>query len=115
MHTFTACSLRGPVVGGAVISCIDFWENITTALTPFEPLITLAVGCVGGAGGFSLLLAMASDVLSLATVHIYALYSQFAWLHSRQLSVLSALWKLFRGKKLNILRVRVGKNGARAT
>jgi hypothetical protein len=63
--------------------------------------------CICIPGGFSLLLAMATDVLVLATVHIYALYSQFAWLHSLQLTVLASLWKLFRGKKKNVLRNRV--------
>jgi hypothetical protein len=102
----TDSCFAGKKIGGAIIACIDFWEHITTVLTPFEPTITVAVGLVG-AGGFSLLLAMATDVLVLATVHIYALYSQFAWLHSMQLSVLASFWKLFRGRKHNVLRSRV--------
>lgn len=60
--------------------------------------------------GMSLLLAMASDVLELATLHLFTLYSQFAWLHNQQMSLLSSLWKLFRGKKLNVLRNRVDSN-----
>lgn len=99
----------GKKIGGAVLSFIDWWEYVTTFLTPYEPAIVMTVGLVG-LGGMSLLLAMASDVLSLATIHLYTLYSQFAWLHNQQMSLLSSLWKLFRGKKQNVLRNRVDSN-----
>jgi hypothetical protein len=99
----------GVRIGGAVLSCIDFWDHITTFLNPYEPFIVLSLGVVG-LGGSSLLLATASDVLDLATLHIYMLYTQFAWLHNQQVGVFASLWRLFRGKKKNILRNRVDSN-----
>lgn len=99
----------GKKIGGAVLSCISFWEYVTTFLTPFEPAIVVVVGMFG-LGGFSLLLAVASDVLELATIHLFTLYAQFAWLHNRQMGLLGSLWKLFRGKKQNVLRSRVDSN-----
>jgi len=96
----------GTKLGGAVLAFIAAWEHITTFLTPFEPVIVIAVGCVGLLG-CGLLLAMASDVLQLATAHLYFLYSAFAWLHAHLLGLLGSLWKLFRGKKRNVLRNRV--------
>lgn len=99
----------GRKIGGAVLSVIELWEYITTFLTPFEPVIVVGVGFFG-LGGASLLLAMASDVLELATLHLYLLYTQFAWLHNQQVCLLASLWKLFRGKKLNVLRSRVDSN-----
>lgn len=99
----------GRKIGGAVLSFISFWEYITTFLTPWEPAIVVGVGLVGLGGG-SLLLAVTSDVLELTTIHLYTLYAQFAWLHNRQMMLLGALWKLFRGKKKNVLRNRVDSN-----
>lgn len=96
----------GRKIGGGVLSFITWWEYITTYLTPWEPVIVMAVGLVGLGGG-SFLLAVTADVLELATVHLYTLYAQFAWLHSRQVRLLRSLWKLFRGKKQNVLRARV--------
>lgn len=99
----------GRKIGGGVLSFITWWEYITTYLTPWEPVIVMAVGLVGLGGG-SFLLAVTADVLELATVHLYGLYAQFAWLHSRQVRLLRSLWTLFRGKKQNVLRSRVDSN-----
>lgn len=99
----------GRKIGGAVLSVIDLWEHITTVLTPFEPLIVLVVGLFG-LGGISLLLAVTSDVLDFTTMHLYTLYAQFAWLHNQQMGLLGSLWRLFRGKKTNVLRNRVDSN-----
>jgi hypothetical protein len=99
----------GRKLGGAVLGVIEAWEGITTVLTPFEPAIVVGVGFFG-LGGASLLLAMASDILELVTLHLYTLYTQFAWLHNQQVRLISSLWRLFRGKKSNILRGRVDSN-----
>jgi len=99
----------GRKLGGAVLSLIHSWEFITTYLTPWEPAVVVGVGLVG-LGGVSLLLALTSDILELATLHIYTLYSVFAWLHRVQVGLLSSLWKLFRGRKRNVLRGRVDSN-----
>ena len=99
----------GRKLGGAVLSIIETWEGVTTFLTPFEPIIVAGIG-IFGMGGASLLAALASDVLELATLHLYILYTAFAALHNRQTSLIGALWRLFRGKKRNILRSRVDNN-----
>ncbi|GAQ88494.1 hypothetical protein KFL_004330110 [Klebsormidium nitens] len=57
--------------------------------------------------GLSTLLALASDVLALATCHVSLLYWLSALIYSAQLRALAALWRLFRGRKRNPLRHRV--------
>ena len=52
-------------------------------------------------------LALCSDLLSLATSHINFVYTAFAKLYSIEIKALSSLWKLFRGKKQNVLRQRI--------
>lgn len=93
-------------LGGGVLWAIDVSEKLTSVLAEWETTI-LVVLAVLALGGITLALAAAADILELATVHVYALYTQFAWLHTRQVSVLSSLYHLFRGKKHNLLRERI--------
>ena len=57
-------------------------------------------------GGVTTLLALAQDVISVATLHVRLLSACFTWLHGRQLGLLSSLALLFRGRKRNVLRGR---------
>lgn len=93
-------------LGSWVLWMIELWNGLTTILTPLEPIFVVAIATLG-IGGLTFMLAIAADALELMTVHIYLLYSAFAWLHNMQLSILGSLWRLFRGKKWNVLRHRV--------
>ena len=61
------------------------------------------LGVVFGASG---LIALLSDVIKLTFAHIFVLDFCFRQLYSNELYLLRALWRLFRGKKRNILRQR---------
>ncbi len=93
-------------LGSTVLYAIDLWNTITTVVTPFEPVLIRAFSIIA-LFGTSLLLATFSDLLSGMTVHIDLIHSAFSRLYSLELSALSSLWKLFRGKKRNILRGRI--------
>jgi len=54
-----------------------------------------------------MILSVTEDVFSLLSLHIYCFYFAAARLYSWQLNVLSSLWRLFRGKKKNVLRHRI--------
>ncbi|KAJ8923233.1 hypothetical protein NQ315_001789 [Exocentrus adspersus] len=60
-----------------------------------------------GALGFSFQIAMGSDIISIATFHVYCIYVYAARLFSLQISGLMSLWRLFIGRKFNPLRQRV--------
>ncbi|RZC41888.1 Gpi1 domain containing protein [Asbolus verrucosus] len=60
-----------------------------------------------GAFGFSYQVAMVSDLISIATFHVYCIYVYAARLIYLQLKGLLSLWRLFIGRKYNPLRVRV--------
>ena len=60
-----------------------------------------------GVLGFTCIISVLSDLVSLATIHIYCFYGYAARLYGLQVLGLSALWRLFRGKKWNQLRSRV--------
>lgn len=57
--------------------------------------------------GVTFILALLSDLFSLATIHIYCFYGYAARLYSFFAKSLRSLWRLFRGKKWNHLRQRV--------
>jgi hypothetical protein len=90
-------------LGSCVLFCLDFWNALTTIATPFEPLIIVVISCVG-IFGLTLAVALATDLISIVTVHIDGLHMAFSLLYATARKALSALWKLFRGKKRNVLR-----------
>uniref|UniRef100_A0A6I8RL57 Phosphatidylinositol glycan anchor biosynthesis class Q n=1 Tax=Xenopus tropicalis TaxID=8364 RepID=A0A6I8RL57_XENTR len=57
--------------------------------------------------GLSVALSILSDIIALLTFHIYCFYVYGARLYCFKMHGLSSLWRLFRGKKWNVLRQRV--------
>ncbi|CAH1273946.1 PIGQ [Branchiostoma lanceolatum] len=85
---------------------IQLWIGYLHILQPYLEMITWCIG-LSGCLGMSVLLALASDTLSMLTFHIYCFYVYAARLYRLQLYGLGSLWRLFRGKKWNPLRQRV--------
>ncbi|KAG8998693.1 phosphatidylinositol N-acetylglucosaminyltransferase subunit gpi1 [Tulasnella sp. JGI-2019a] len=87
------------------VGLTDAWATCLTVTGPYFPsLINLAGIC--GWAGFTMLISLASDALSILTVHLYFSYMVATTVFSQQLSVLASLWRLFRGKRRNVLRNR---------
>ncbi|XP_071797344.1 phosphatidylinositol N-acetylglucosaminyltransferase subunit Q-like [Asterias amurensis] len=78
-------------------------------LSIMEPILSSVIWCMSLTGclGVSVCLAVASDMASMLTFHIYCFYVYAARLYRFQLTGLLALSRLFRGKKWNVLRKRV--------
>lgn len=74
-----------------------------------EPILSLFLTCclMSGILGFTLQLSLLQDIISLLTLHIYCFYVFASRLYYFQVYALSSLWRLFRGKKWNMLRQRV--------
>ena len=62
---------------------------------------------LSGLLGTTMFFSLASDLLSLLTLHIFAFYFMATSLFHFHLALLGALFNLFRGKKFNVLRNRV--------
>lgn len=60
-----------------------------------------------GVLGLTSQLCFLRDVLSMMTLHIYCFYVYAARIYQFQVYALSAFWRLFRGKKWNMLRQRL--------
>ena len=57
--------------------------------------------------GLSMMLSTISDLLFICVLHINWFYNGSARVYMHQLQAISGLWKLFRGKKRNVLRNRI--------
>lgn len=60
-----------------------------------------------GVLGLSMMLSIISDLLFICSLHIHWFYNGSARIYMHQLQAISGLWKLFRGKKRNVLRNRI--------
>lgn len=48
-----------------------------------------------------------ADLISVFTLHLFFLYQAAVKLYHVEIRIISALWRLFRGRKWNVLRERV--------
>ncbi|PPQ93041.1 hypothetical protein CVT25_011911 [Psilocybe cyanescens] len=89
-----------------LLGVIDTWNSI---MPPLAPSLFTALGLLASIGGFTLLLSLISDLLSLfLTVHLrvgYELARGVYWAAGVKLGG-GLLWGVFRGKRRNALRNR---------
>uniref|UniRef100_A0A7S2U6X6 Phosphatidylinositol N-acetylglucosaminyltransferase n=1 Tax=Attheya septentrionalis TaxID=420275 RepID=A0A7S2U6X6_9STRA len=71
-----------------------------------QTLLLRILGFTGITFGAMTLLAIAFDMLRIASFHIAVFHAAFRNIYLVQLHMFSSLWYLFRGKKKNILRQR---------
>ena len=94
-------------LGDLFLWVIEYWSSTTVVLIlPRLPTIVYVIGCSSFAGA-SMPIAIVSDLLSLLTLHIYSFYVASARIFNWQLTIITSLFHLFRGKKRNVLRNRI--------
>lgn len=94
------------VLGRFFLYHIHLWISYIQLMSPFVESL-LWYGGLSAALGLSLALSLLSDMIALLTFHIYCFYVYGARLYCLKIYGLSSLWRLFRGKKWNVLRQRV--------
>lgn len=77
-----------------------------SVLLPNLPSIIYMLG-ISATVGTTMSLAIASDILSLATFHLYIFYSMSTAVFAFHISALNSLFNIFRGRKFNIIRQRI--------
>lgn len=82
------------------------WQHLLLYCTP---LLQGFIVFLSHAGWFGITfqISLVCDLISLITFDIYCLYLGSAKIYRKQLTTLVSLFRLFRGKKLNVLRSRV--------
>ncbi|XP_056144441.1 phosphatidylinositol N-acetylglucosaminyltransferase subunit Q isoform X2 [Lampris incognitus] len=94
------------VLGRFFLYHIHLWISYIHLMSPFIERILWYVG-LSACLGLTFALSLVSDIVALLTFHIYCFYVYGARLYFLKIYGLSSLWRLFRGKKWNVLRQRV--------
>ncbi|KAL3986580.1 hypothetical protein ACER0C_013695 [Sarotherodon galilaeus] len=94
------------VLGRFFLYHIHLWISYIHLMSPFMEGI-LWYGGLSACLGLTFALSLLSDMVALLTFHIYCFYVYGARLYFLKIYGLSSLWRLFRGKKWNVLRQRV--------
>ncbi|KAI6076769.1 Phosphatidylinositol N-acetylglucosaminyltransferase subunit Q isoform X1 [Aix galericulata] len=94
------------VLGRFFLYHIHLWISYIHLMSPFIEMILWYVG-LSACLGLTVALCILSDIVALLTFHIYCFYVYGARLYCLKIYGLSSLWRLFRGKKWNVLRQRV--------
>ncbi|KAG7223198.1 hypothetical protein INR49_015806 [Caranx melampygus] len=94
------------VLGRFFLYHIHLWISYIHLMSPFIEGI-LWYGGLSACLGLTFALSLFSDMVALLTFHIYCFYVYGARLYCMKIYGLSSLWRLFRGKKWNVLRQRV--------
>jgi phosphatidylinositol N-acetylglucosaminyltransferase subunit Q len=94
-------------LGDLFLWVIEYWSTTTVMIImPHLPKLVYFIGFTSFAGA-SMPIAIFSDLLSLLTLHIYSFYIASARIFNWQLTIITSLFHLFRGKKRNVLRNRI--------
>ncbi len=97
-------------MGRGIRSLLDSYKDILLA-TFWDPevcrkFLVPSLAAIAGLGGWASFLALVLDLWRLEIIHVTVLAVCFRKLYQAELYLLSALFRLFRGKKRNILRQR---------
>ncbi|XP_069761829.1 phosphatidylinositol N-acetylglucosaminyltransferase subunit Q [Narcine bancroftii] len=94
------------VLGRFFLYHIHLWISYIHLMSSFIEVMLWYVG-LSACLGLTVALSVVSDITSLLTFHIYCFYVYGARIYCLKIYGLSSLWRLFRGKKWNVLRQRV--------
>jgi phosphatidylinositol glycan class Q protein len=93
-------------LGELFLWVIEYWASIIDMLRPYLPDVVIFIGFSSFAGA-TMPISLLSDLISVLTLHIYCFYVASARIYNWQLTIITSLFHLFRGKKRNVLRNRI--------
>ncbi|OQR88469.1 phosphatidylinositol N-acetylglucosaminyltransferase subunit Q, partial [Thraustotheca clavata] len=94
------------ILGKGVHLMVDIAQYAIDSISPFMDSV-LKIAAIASLFGLTVQLGLLYDAIEYLTLQTYYLYLYFSKLHRVQFDLLSSLWKLFLGKKKNVLRNRV--------
>ncbi|TFK68904.1 Gpi1-domain-containing protein [Pluteus cervinus] len=90
------------------VKLIALWGGVLREGGAYLPHI-ISVVSVLSFGGTTMLISSCMDLLSLMTLHLYICYVISNFIYRKMLQTAGSLWRLFRGKRYNVLRNRTDK------
>ncbi|XP_037028421.1 uncharacterized protein LOC119068771 [Bradysia coprophila] len=85
---------------------VDLWATFLVLVSPAVQYLFIPLAIIGCLG-LSFQLALLSDLLVLISVHAHCFYIYTAVLYHIEVVGISALWRVFLGKRNNILKDRI--------
>ncbi|OVA00930.1 N-acetylglucosaminyl transferase component [Macleaya cordata] len=94
------------IFGMISLNAIQIWSTLWFFLRFLFKYFIKGIAVSGIVLGVTVPAALTIDMIMLATLHVSTLHWLFSVLYSHQIQALTALWRLFRGRKWNPLRER---------
>lgn len=82
------------------------WDHITTFLTPYENMMLRTI-IVFGLFGLTFELALAIDIISLCTIHVYYVYKLLAVTYRQLWHITINCYRITKDKYINVERNRI--------
>lgn len=95
------------VLGMISLNAIQIWSTLWVSMGSLSVHFTKAVALCGMIFGLTTAAALVVDIISLLAMHVLTLHLFLSLLYSTQIQAVAALWRLFRGRKWNPLRLRL--------
>nr|GMD22106.1 phosphatidylinositol N-acetylglucosaminyltransferase subunit GPI1 isoform X1 [Ipomoea batatas] len=99
------------LLGMVSLNAIQIWSTLWLFLNFLLAYLMKMIAVSGSLFGLTTAAALTIDIISLATMHLSALHWLLSLIYSWQIQAISALWRLFRGRKWNPLRQRLDSYG----
>ncbi|XP_020523688.1 uncharacterized protein LOC18435571 isoform X2 [Amborella trichopoda] len=95
------------VIGMIALNAIQIWSTLWFFMNSFFAYFVKVLAISGILFGVTVPASLCIDLLSLSTLHIWALHWLISLIYSLQIQALASVWRLFRGRKWNPLRQRL--------
>ncbi|KAK9671137.1 hypothetical protein RND81_12G008900 [Saponaria officinalis] len=95
------------VLGSLSLNAIQIWSTLWFLAAHMFYIAIRVVALLGILCGMTISAALIMDMIAIAAFHVYVLHQFVGFFYSLQIEALTALWRLFRGRKWNPLRQRL--------
>ncbi|KAL0316783.1 UNVERIFIED_CONTAM: Phosphatidylinositol N-acetylglucosaminyltransferase subunit Q [Sesamum radiatum] len=95
------------VLGMISLNAIQIWSTLWVFMGSLSVHFTKTLALCGMIFGLTSAAALVVDIISLLAMHVLTLHLFISLLYSTQIQAVAALWRLFRGRKWNPLRLRL--------
>ncbi|KAL0334339.1 UNVERIFIED_CONTAM: Phosphatidylinositol N-acetylglucosaminyltransferase subunit Q [Sesamum angustifolium] len=95
------------VLGMISLNAIQIWSTLWVFMGSLSVHFTKTLALCGMIFGLTSAAALVVDIISLLAMHVLTLHLFLSLLYSTQIQAVAALWRLFRGRKWNPLRLRL--------
>ncbi|XP_031494311.1 uncharacterized protein LOC116260261 [Nymphaea colorata] len=95
------------MLGVISLNVIQVWSTFWFFMRPFLRCFAIGLSISGILFGMTVAEALCLDMIFLVTSHLSTLNWLISLLYTQQLQALASLWRIFRGRKWNPLRLRL--------